>query len=363
MAQRPKIELTLEERVRLERIVALPSAPNKHVWRAHIVLLSAEGAGTMAITRRVGKSKRVVWRWQERFLRHGVDGLLRDRARPGRPPTVSAEQVWEVVEKTLRETPPDATHWSTRSLARATGLGKTTVQKIWREHGLKPHRVKSFKVSRDPAFVAKVRDIVGLYLNPPEHAVVLSVDEKSQIQALERTQAPLPMAKGEPATRTHDYTRHGTTTLFAALDVKTRPGHRAMLPAPSPPGVPALPGQDRPRDPGAPGGPSDRRQLQDPQAPQGPALARVAPEVPHPFHPDLSLLAQHGRAPVCRTHQQASAPRRLPKRRRTQGRHSPVPQSPEPSSKALHLDRGRRHHHPQVRARQREPYFTGRTLE
>jgi transposase len=221
MAQRPKIELTLEERVRLERIVALPSAPNKHVWRAHIVLLSAEGAGTMAITRRVGKSKRVVWRWQERFLRHGVDGLLRDRARPGRPPTVSAEQVWEVVEKTLRETPPDATHWSTRSLARATGLGKTTVQKIWREHGLKPHRVKSFKVSRDPAFVAKVRDIVGLYLNPPEHAVVLSVDEKSQIQALERTQAPLPMAKGEPATRTHDYTRHGTTTLFAALDVKT----------------------------------------------------------------------------------------------------------------------------------------------
>jgi transposase len=150
-----------------------------------------------------------------------VDGLLRDTARPGRPPTVSAEQVWEVVEKTLRETPPDATHWSTRTLARATGLGKTTVQKIWREHGLKPHRVKSFKVSRDPAFVAKVRDVVGLYLNPPEHAVVLSVDEKSQIQALERTQAPLPMAKGEPATRTHDYTRHGTTTLFAALDVKT----------------------------------------------------------------------------------------------------------------------------------------------
>ena len=177
---------------------------------AHIVLLSAEGAGTMAITRRVGKSKRVVWRWQERFLRHGV--VLRDRARPGRPPTVSAEQVWEVVEKTLRETPPDATHWSTRTLARATGLGKTTVQKIWREHGLKPHRVKSFKVSRDPAFVAKVRDVVGLYLNPPEHAVVLSVDEKSQIQALERTQA-----------RPRGSRRRGRTTIPATARPRCSP--------------------------------------------------------------------------------------------------------------------------------------------
>jgi transposase len=120
MAQRPKIDLTQEERGRLERIVASPSAPNKHVWRARIVLLSAEGAGTMAITRRVGRSKRIVWRWQERFLQQGVDGLLHDKARPGRPPTVSAEQVWEVVEKTLRETPPETTHWSTRTLARAS---------------------------------------------------------------------------------------------------------------------------------------------------------------------------------------------------------------------------------------------------
>jgi transposase len=198
----------------------------KYVWRARIVLLSAAGVGTMAIARQVGKPKRAVWRWQDRFIAEGIEGLLRDRPRPGRPPTIGPDQVREVVERPQRTVPPDATHWSTRSLARVTGLGKTTVQKIWREHGLKPHRVKTFKVSRDPAFVDKVRDVIGLYVNPPDHAVVLSVDEKSQIQALERTQAPLPLIAGHAATRTHDYTRHGTTTLFAALDVSStsRPG-------------------------------------------------------------------------------------------------------------------------------------------
>jgi transposase len=216
-----KITVTAEARARLEAIVAAPSMKQKYVWRARIVLLSAAGVGTMAIVRQVGKSKRAVWRWRERFVAEGVDGLLRDRPRSGRPPTVGPDQVRAVVERTQRTVPPDATHWSTRSLARAVGLGKTTIRKIWREHGLKPHLIKGFKVSRDPAFVDKVRDVVGLYINPPDHAVVLSVDEKSQIQALERTQQPLPLIAGHAATRTHDYTRHGTTTLFAALDVKT----------------------------------------------------------------------------------------------------------------------------------------------
>jgi len=171
--------------------------------RARIILLSGKGLGTMTIARRVGKSKRAMWRWQNRFRAEGMDGLLHDKTRPGRQPPLSSDQVRTVVEKTLREVPADATHWSTRTMARAVGLGKT------------------FKMSRDPAFVDKVRDVVGLYLNPPEHALVLSVDEKSQIQALERTQEPLPMTMGHPATRTHDYTRHGTTTLFAALDVKS----------------------------------------------------------------------------------------------------------------------------------------------
>ena len=215
------IVVTAEARARLEAIVAAPSMKQKYVWRARIVLLSAAGVGTMAIARQVGKSKRAVWRWQERFVAEGVEGLLRDRPRPGRPPTVGPDQVRAVVDRTQRTVPPDATHWSTRSLARAVGLGKTTVLKIWHEHGLKPHAVKGFKVSRDPAFVDKVRDVIGLYVNPPDHAVVLSVDEKSRIQALERTQAPRPLIPGHAATRTHDYTRHGTMTLFAALDVKT----------------------------------------------------------------------------------------------------------------------------------------------
>jgi transposase len=197
-----KITVTAEARARLEAIVAAPSMKQKYVWRARIVLLSAAGVGTMAIVRQVGKSKRAVWR--ERFVAEGVDGLLRDRPRPGRPPTIGPDQVRAVVERTQRTVPPDATHWSTRSLARVVGLGKTSIQKIWHEHGLKPHLVKGFKVSRDPAFVDKVRD--GLYINPPDHA--LSVDEKSQIQALERPQQPLPLIAGHAATRTHDDTRH-----------------------------------------------------------------------------------------------------------------------------------------------------------
>ena len=219
--RRTKITLAAEDRKRLERIVSAPTTPQKHVWRARIVLLSAAGMGTMAIAHQSGKSKRAVWRWQDRFVADGVDGLLHDKTRPGRLPPVSPDLVRTVVEKTLRETPAEATHWSTRTMARAVGLGKTSILKIWREHGLKPHLTKSFKVSRDPAFVDKLRDIVGLYLNPPEHALVLAIDEKSQIQALERTQAPLGLVSGHPATRTHDYIRHGTTTLFAALDVKS----------------------------------------------------------------------------------------------------------------------------------------------
>jgi transposase len=219
--RRTKITLRAEDQQRLERIAGAPTTPQKHVWRARIVLLSAAGAGTMAIARQTGKSKRAVWRWQDRFAAEGVAGLLRDRTRPGRLSPLAPEQVRTVVEKTLRETPAEATHWSTRTMARAVGLGKTSVLKIWREHGLKPHLVKTFKVSRDPAFIDKVRDVVGLYLNPPEHALVLAVDEKSQIQALERTQAPLPPVSGHPATRPHDYIRHGITTLFAALDVAT----------------------------------------------------------------------------------------------------------------------------------------------
>ncbi len=207
------------DRSRLERLVSDRNTPQKHVWRARIVLLSGERLGTMAIMRQVGKSKPTVWRWRERFLEEGVAGLLRDRDRgSGRPPL--GERVMALVlTKTMRETPPNATHWSVRAMARAVGISHTSVQRIWAGHGLKPHLVSTFKVSNDPKFAEKVEDVIGLYLNPPDKALVLSLDEKSQIQALDRTQPGLPMKKGRAGTMTHDYKRNGTTTLFAALNV------------------------------------------------------------------------------------------------------------------------------------------------
>ena len=213
------IWLCPEDRTRLERLVADRNTSRKVVWRSRIVLLSAEGHGTCEIMRRSGTSKPTVWRWQARYLEAGVDGLLRDKSRPpGTPPLDPAIKTL-VLTKTMRETPPDATHWSVRSMARAVGISHTSVQNIWREHGLKPHLVDTFKVSNDPAFAEKVADVVGLYLDPPDKAVVFSVDEKSQIQALDRTEGGLPMKKGRAGTMTHDYKRNGTTTLFAALNV------------------------------------------------------------------------------------------------------------------------------------------------
>ena len=205
--------------MRLERLIAGRNTPRKVVWRSRIVLLSAAGCGTMEIMRRTGISKPTVWRWQARYLEAGVDGLLRDKSRPPGTPPLSAAIKTLVLTKTMRETPPDATHWSVRSMARAVGISHTSVQNIWRAHGLKPHLVDSFKVSNDPAFAEKVEDVVGLYLDPPDKAVVFSVDEKSQIQALDRSQPGLPMKKGRAGTMTHDYKRHGTTTLFAALNL------------------------------------------------------------------------------------------------------------------------------------------------
>jgi transposase len=221
-------------RARLERLVADRNTPRKVVWRADIVLATADGLGTMAIMRRIGKSKPCVWRWQKRFIEAGVDGLLRDKTRPGRKKPLSAAVKLKVLAKTAQERPPNATHWSVRSMGKAVGISHTSVQRIWAEAGLKPHLTRKFKLSNDPKFAEKVTDIVGLYLNPPDKALVLSVDEKSQIQALDRTQPGLPMKKGRAGTMTHDYKRNGTTTLFAALDVATGqvigeclPRHRA----------------------------------------------------------------------------------------------------------------------------------------
>lgn len=196
-----------------------PSSPQRHVWRCRIVLLSADGLGTNAIMAAVGKSKTCVWRWQERFMQEGVAGLLREKTRPSGTPKTSDAKVAEVIR--LTQSPPshEATHWTIRAMGQAVGLAASTVRAIWKAHGLSPHRWRQFKLSNDPAFAEKLRDVVGLYVAPPAHAVVLSVDEKSQIQALDRTQPGLPLKKGRGPTMTHDYKRHGTTTLFAALNV------------------------------------------------------------------------------------------------------------------------------------------------
>jgi transposase len=213
------VNVTSADRIRLRAVVANRNSPQKHVWRAKIILLTADGLGTNAIMRGTGRAKSVVWRWQERFMREGVDGLLRDNSRPpGRKPLAPAV-IERVVALTAEDSPGETTHWTAGQMAKTVGVSISSVQRIWQAHGLQPHRVRRFKLSKDPEFVPKLRDIVGLYVNPPAHAIVLSVDEKSQIQALDRTQPGLPMKKGRAGTLTHDYKRHGTTTLFAALNV------------------------------------------------------------------------------------------------------------------------------------------------
>ena len=194
-----------------------PQRPQKHVWRAEIILLSADGAGTVEIMRQTGKSKTCVWRWQERFAEEGFEGLLRDKTRPSRIPPLGPEVAERVVALTLADPPGETTHWTADMMAQAAGISASAVRRIWKAHGLQPHRWRQFKLSNDPKFVDKLRDVVGLYVDPPAHAIVLSVDEKSQIQALDRTQPGLPMKKGRLGTMTHDYKRHGTTTLFAAV--------------------------------------------------------------------------------------------------------------------------------------------------
>ena len=219
MAQTVCPLLSAEDRQRLAAVLAGRNRPQKHVARARIILHSAERLDVAEVARRAQISRPAVWRWQQRFAEAGVDGLVHDKTRkPGKPPTPEAT-VRRVVALTCGEPPGEATHWTGRMMAKVTGLSLRTVQRIWATHRLQPHRLRSFKRSRDPEFITKLTDIAGLYLAPPRHAVVLSVDEKSQIQALDRTQPGLPLKPGKAGTMTHDYVRHGTTTLFAALNV------------------------------------------------------------------------------------------------------------------------------------------------
>jgi transposase len=211
------VSLESEQRRQLEQLSRARSQPVRQVERARIVLRAADGWLDKEIAADLGITPEKAARWRNRFLEGGVAALCKDAPRPGRPPTVSASKVKHIVDKTTQEKPAAATHWSTRTMAAAAGVSEATVRRIWHAHGLKPHLIRTFKVRNDPQFAEKWEALVGLYLNPPEHAIVLCVDAKSQIQALDRTQPGLPIKKGRCGTMTHDYKRNGTATLFAAL--------------------------------------------------------------------------------------------------------------------------------------------------
>jgi transposase len=219
---RPKkpLDVTAEERDKLSMLARRPKSSQALAMRARIVLQCAQGLPNDEVAQKLGVTRPTVGKWRERFRVRRMEGLL-DEPRPGAPRSLSDKQVEEVVTRTLESMPANGTHWSTRLMAQKTGLSQTAIVRIWHAFGLQPHRVENFKLSKDPQFVEKVRDIVGLYMNPPERAIVLCVDEKSQVQALNRTQPILPLGPGVPARQTHDYERHGVTSLFAALDVAT----------------------------------------------------------------------------------------------------------------------------------------------
>ena len=344
---RSGISITVSETAarRLRSVVADPKTPQKHVWRARIILLTADGLGTNAIMVATAKSKTTVWRWQERFMEAGVDGLLSDKTRPPGKAPVAEDQVARVIRLTQDAPPGETTHWTSRAMAKATGLGVTTVQRIWKAHGLAPHRWRAFKLSKDPAFTEKLHDIVGLYVSPPAHAVVLSVDEKSQIQALDRTQPGLPMKKGRAATMTHDYKRHGTTTLFAALNTLTgevfaknmsRHRHQEF--------IRFLNALER-ENPRRQGRPCDLGQLRRAQDAGGPPLARPPSTLDLPLHPDIEFLAERRRGLLRQALAQTAQARRLLLRRGATGCHQPLHRGAQRGAQAIRLARRSKRNH------------------
>ena len=294
----------------LTQLTGARNAPQGIVLRARIVLGAADGVGNKVLSRQLSTSLPTVLLWRRRFQEGGLVGILEDRPRSGRPKEITADQEAAVIDKTLHSTPKNATHWSVRMMAREVRLSPATIQRIWNKHHLQPHRVESFKFSTDPEFVAKVRDIVGLYLNPPDKAIVLSVDEKSQIQALDRTQPILPLRPGLPERQTHDYERHGTTTLFAALDVavgkvigQCQPRHRTRNFS--------VPQQNRYCYPGRDEHPPHPRQLWNTQTSGSKSLVCRASSLSGSLHAHQRLLAESSRTLVRRNHQRADPTRNI----------------------------------------------------
>ena len=327
MANRPAVGLVMADwqRETLEGVVRCSSKPYRVVQQARGLLLAADGVANSEIAERLGVSRNTVLGWRRRFESQGLKDFGQVRPGRGPKPVISGATIAEVVHKTLHTRPPAETHWSCRSMAKEVGLSKSTVQEIWSARGIKPHLVDTFKLSTDAHFEEKLVDVVGLYLHPPDQAVVLCMDEESQIQALDRTQPSLPMKKGRAGTMTHDYKRHGTTTLFAALNVITgvvmgqclpRHRHEEFLTF--------LKTIDR-NVPQRTGRPSHPGQLRDPHPSRRRRLAGQAPAVPFSFRANLQLVAEPGRALVSRTDRQTTPPGCLRQRAQSHRRHRRIP--------------------------------------
>jgi hypothetical protein len=331
-----EVRLAPGEREPLDAVIGSVNSPQQLVWRVRIVLLRADGVGTMAIQRQTGKAKPTSWRWQARFMIEGVDGLLHDATRPAGKSPLTPAMIERVVRMTLTEPPGETTHWTCRAIA--TGVSHRRVHRIRAAHGLKPHRVRTFKLSSDPKFAGKVKDVVGLYVYAPGHALVLSVDEEWQIQALDRTPPRLPMKRGRCGTTTDDYKRHGTTTLFAALDVVeglvigqsvARHRHQEFIWF------------------------LDTNNRETPAAPELHLIVDNYVTHKHPKvrawlerHPrfhytsrDLGFLAQRGRGLLHQIDLAAAQARRLQRHRRPAGRHQSIPHRNQRQPKTLPLDR------------------------
>ena len=335
------IALDEAEQRELKALTRKHGAPQAIAARARIVLAAAGGLTNKEIAAEVGVCAATAGTWRRRFAERGMDGLY-DEPRPGAPREIGDDEIAATIRKTLDTRPKGRTHWSSRAMAKEIGHAPSTVQRIWRAFGLQPHRFETFKLSSDPQFVEKVRDIVGLYLSPPERAVVLCVDEKSQMQALDRTQPLLPMRPGQAERRTHDYKRHGTTSLFAALDVKagTIVGkcmrrHRAAE-------FRKFLDEVERNVPAAPRCPHRHGQLRHPQNQADPRLVRQAATLARSLHTDERLLDQSSRALLRTADRAGLAARRVPLRSRVRKRHPPIHCYDQCRPKTIPLDQDRR---------------------
>ena len=313
------LTVTEEQRRTLDIWARAKTTPQRVVLRSRICLLATDGISHNAIAKRLNTSRPTVLLWTNRFREQGPPGLSEDAPHGESPRRLPVEKVREIVEATLHTTPREATHWSTRTLARAQGVSNATVARIWDAHGLQPHRVKTFKLSKDKRFVEKLTDVVGVYLNPPDKAVVLCVDEKSQIQALDRTQPGLPMKKGRCGTMTHDYKRNGTTCLFAALNVLEGKVIGSCYPRHRNGEFLEISAQDRPRNTPEPGRPHDSGQLRNSRSPERESLAGQTSSLRSSLYADECVVAEPGRALVRGDHAKTNSPRCVPKRAGTGG--------------------------------------------